>query len=406
MEMWHAMVLLTLHGFAGVLWGPAGQLLVYDIVGAAQLQSAVRLSSTARMLGMLMGPAIGGGLMLAFGPPHGILVNALFYMPFMLWLFWAPFNRKHEENKRPAARGLADIVPTIREIAGNRTIVAMTLLAGGASLFIGNAYQAQMPGFAHDLGAGHADFTYSMLLAADAAGALVAGFVLESRGLLNARPRTAFILAMLWCCTIGGFAASTSYALAIVLLFFSGFLQLSFASMAQTLVQMEAPTHMRGRVIGLYAMSSQGLRAFAGVTVGLLGWALKALIGALAGARIRAVAATAAAHGALPALLLGVLWSAALAAAAAWPVYAIAPQAAGAGVAEVMAYLNGCVVPKVRKMKEGARNQKALLVLSSAPCQPPLFPLSVFKTDLQSPHPGRQIRFLRLRRGGRPARRP
>ena len=271
MEMWHAMVLLTLHGFAGVLWGPAGQLLVYDIVGPAQLQSAVRLSSTARMLGMLMGPAIGGGLMLAFGPPHGILVNALFYVPFMLWLCWAPFSRKHEENKRPAARGLADILPTIREISGNRTIVAMTLLAGGASLFIGNAYQAQMPGFAHDLGAGHADFTYSMLLAADAAGALVAGFVLESRGLLNARPRTAFILAMLWCCTIGGFAASNSYPLAIVLLFFSGFLQLSFASMAQTLVQMEAPAHMRGRVIGLYAMSSQGLRAFAGVTVGLLG---------------------------------------------------------------------------------------------------------------------------------------
>ena len=63
----------------------------------------------------------------------------------------------------------------------------------------------------------------------------------------------------------------TLAATAIVLLFFSGFLQLSFASMAQTLVQMEAPAHMRGRVIGLYAMSSQGLRAFAGVTVGLLG---------------------------------------------------------------------------------------------------------------------------------------
>lgn len=95
-----------------------------------------------------------------------------------------------------------------------------------------------------------------------------------------------------------------------------------------------------------------------GVTVGLLGWALKALIGALAGARIRAVAATAAAHGALPALLLGVLWSAALAAAAAWPVYAIAPQAAGAGVAEVMAYLNGCVVPKVsEKSAEGRRQE-------------------------------------------------
>jgi MFS family permease len=271
LEMWHAMVLLVLHGFAGVLWGPAGQLLIHDIVGPAELQSAVRLSSTGRMLGMLLGPAIGGGLMLAFGPPNGILVNALFYLPFMLWLFFAPFNRKHDDAPTAPARGLADIVPTMRLVAGNRTIVAMTLLAGGASLFVGNAYQAQMPGFAHDLGAGHADFTYSMLLAADAAGALVAGFVLESRGLLQANPRTAFILAMLWCCTIGGFAASSSYTLAIVLLFFSGFLQLSFASMAQTLVQMEAPVNIRGRVIGLYNMSSLGMRAFAGVSVGLLG---------------------------------------------------------------------------------------------------------------------------------------
>ena len=76
---------------------------------------------------------------------------------------------------------------------------------------------------------------------------------------------------MLWCCAIGGFAASTSYALAVALLFCSGFLQLSFASMAQTLVQMEAPQHMRGRVIGLYNMAAQGMRAFAGVTIGLLG---------------------------------------------------------------------------------------------------------------------------------------
>jgi len=41
--------------------------------------------------------------------------------------------------------------------------------------------------------------------------------------------------------------------------------------MAQTLVQMEAPQNIRGRIIGLYNMSSLGLRAFAGVTVGLMG---------------------------------------------------------------------------------------------------------------------------------------
>ncbi len=271
LEMWHAMVLLVIHGFAGVLWGPAGQLLIHDIVGPERLQSAVRLSASARQLGILFGPAVGGGLMLAFGPAYGILANALIFLPLLLWLWKAPFKARAHEHVARAMRRLADIAAAIRDIARNRTIVSMTLLAGGASLFVGNAYQAQMPEFAHDLGHGDADITYSMLLAADAAGALIAGFVLESRSLLQARPKTAFVLAMLWCCAIGGFAAAGTYPLAFGLLFVAGFLQLSFASMAQTLVQINAPVHIRGRVIGLYNMSSLGLRAFAGVTVGLMG---------------------------------------------------------------------------------------------------------------------------------------
>jgi len=271
-EMWHAMVLLVIHGFAGVLWGPAGQLLIHDIVGPDRLQSAVRLSASARQLGILFGPAVGGGLMLALGPAYGILANALFYLPLVLWLWKAPFRtRSATAHGGRAVRGLADIVAAIRDITRNRTIVSMTLLAGGASLIVGNAYQAQMPEFALDLGHGDADITYSMLLAADAAGALIAGFVLESRGLLQAKPKTAFVLAMLWCCAIGGFAAAPTYPLAFALLFVAGFLQLSFAAMAQTLVQMHAPIHIRGRVIGLYNMASLGLRAFAGVTVGLMG---------------------------------------------------------------------------------------------------------------------------------------
>jgi hypothetical protein len=44
--------------------------------------------------------------------------------------------------------------------------------------------------------------------------------------------------------------------------------------MGQTLVQVHAPAEIRGRVIGLYSMSSLGLRAFSGVTVGILGSAI------------------------------------------------------------------------------------------------------------------------------------
>ena len=51
----------------------------------------------------------------------------------------------------------------------------------------------------------------------------------------------------------------------------AGFFELSFSSMAQTLVQMNAPEATRGRVLGLYNMAAAGLRAFSGVTVGLVG---------------------------------------------------------------------------------------------------------------------------------------
>lgn len=41
--------------------------------------------------------------------------------------------------------------------------------------------------------------------------------------------------------------------------------------MGQTIVQLLSPPHLRGRLIGLFAMASMGLKAFRGVTVGILG---------------------------------------------------------------------------------------------------------------------------------------
>jgi len=277
LQMWQAMLLLVIHGCAGVLWQTSSQLLLHDIVAPAELPSAVRLNATARYLGVLVGPAVGGIIMLALGPAHGILLNTLFYLPLVLWLWKAPygprFRKGHEAPKR-AVRGFADIVQTMRDIAGNRMIVSMTVLAGCTSFFVGNAYHAQMPGFAHDLGHGDPGVSYSMLLAADAAGALLAGFVLEGRGLLKANPRTAIVLAMLWCSTLTAFALVKVYPLALALLFVAGFLELSFSAMTQTLVQLNAPGPIRGRVIGLFNMSALGLRAFSGVTVGLVGQAI------------------------------------------------------------------------------------------------------------------------------------
>ncbi len=274
LEVWHAVVLLTLHGLAGVLWGPPTQLLVHDIVGRDQLHSAIRLNATSRYLGLLAGPAVGSAIMLALGPSNGIIVNALIYLPLVLWLWKAPYGPKFRKGKPAPARdvgGFADIVATLQAVSGNRVVVTMTLLAGAAAFFIGNGYHPQMPEFAYNLGHGNPGLAYGMLLAADACGALIAGLVLESRGLLQARTKTALILAMLWCCGLVAFAATSSYPLALVLLFFVGFVELSFFAMAQTLVQLRAPAEIRGRVIGLFNMSALGMRTFSGVTIGIVG---------------------------------------------------------------------------------------------------------------------------------------
>ena len=273
-QVWHACVLLVIHGMAGVLGGPGGQLIIHDIVGREYLQSAVRLNSTARQMGILLGPAVGGVTMLLFGPAIGLFLNVLMFAPMILLMFVLPYTghgRDEGMSVRAPRLSFTGALQLMRETSANPTILSMILLGGATSLLVGNAFQAQMPEFAHDFGHDQQDVAYSMLLGANAAGAVVGGLLLEGRGLLKASARNAAICSILWCLAITGFATTSSYPAAIALLFCAGLLNLAFLSMAQTLVQLRAPNQLRGRLIGLFNMSHNGLKAFSGVTVGVIG---------------------------------------------------------------------------------------------------------------------------------------
>lgn len=274
LEVWHAMGLLVLHGCAGVLCFTSSQVLLYDVVGPSLIGSAVRLNATARYLGMLAGPGVGSLIMRTLGPTQGMFLNAAFYLPILLWLIRAPYGRAFRKEAPPprTVRGLDDIIATLRDVRAIPILVAMIILAGGASFFIGNSYQAQMPRFASDLGHGDPGAAYTALLGADAAGAFSGGLLLElGRGFFRTETKTALRLAALWALSLGVFALTRSYPFALVCLFLAGFFELSFSSMTQTIVQISAPSAIRGRVIGLFSMSSSGLRTFSGVTVGLVG---------------------------------------------------------------------------------------------------------------------------------------
>ena len=271
-QVWHAGVLLILHGLAGVIWAPAEQLVIHDIVGIEHIRSAVRLNATSRQLGMLFGPAVGAGLMLLLGPPLALVANVLIYLPLTIWLLYVPYTG-HLHSTGPAKRAitLKDAFGVFREVADNRPIVTMVILGGGASLFVGNSFQSLMPAFGADLGAGEANFAYSALLMATAAGSVCGGFLLEGKGWLQAKESSAIWCAIGWCAAIGTFALSKNYYLSLVLLFIAGILNLAFYSSAQAIVQLKAPDHLRGRLVGLFSMSAQGMRAISGLTVGMAG---------------------------------------------------------------------------------------------------------------------------------------
>jgi Transmembrane secretion effector len=222
----------------------------------------------------VVGPAAGSALLLGLGPSIALLVNALIYVPLVVWLWNSRRRHAHRPDLKAPTRAvlrIGDVVAAIRDIAQHPTILTMSLLAAGAALFVGTAYQAQMPAFARDLGHGDPGVTYGLLLAADAAGALCAGISLETIGFLMPARRTVLLLAMAWATALACFALTKSYPLAVLLLFAAGFLELSFNSMAQTLVQLDAPPAIRGRMIGVYSTATAGMRTFSGLSVGFAG---------------------------------------------------------------------------------------------------------------------------------------
>jgi MFS family permease len=276
LAVWHAVVLLTLHGIAGVIFGPASQIIIHDIVGNESLPSAVRLTATARQLGQLLGPAVGGVFLLVLGPAAGIAVNAAIYLPMIVWSLREPYTghgdtSAAELSTRKLTWNLRGNLDAVHIAKLNPTIFGMIALVGVTSLLVGNAHQAQLPEFAESFLEDDAGIAYTLFLLAGAAGAIAGGLLLEVLPNTSPTPNRATSLAIAWTLAMLGFAAAPAYATALLALFLSGVFLIGFTSMAQAIVQLEAPLESRGKLVGLFNTSLNGLRVGSGVTVGFLG---------------------------------------------------------------------------------------------------------------------------------------
>ena len=219
-------------------------------------------------------------------------------MPLTLYLFRMPYTGHRGERGEPRAMprfSLADTRQVLSDVRSEPRIIRMIVLAGATSLFVGTAFQAQMPEFAHQHGSEDADVWYSVLFGANAAGAVIGALLLESVPVLQGGARAAIVCAGIWGALMAVFPFVHNYAVAVTLLLVAGVFNIAFTSMAQALVQVLAPPGLRGRVVGLFNTSMLGLRAGSGVTIGVFG----ALIGVEWSLALSAMAVVAVAVGLL-----------------------------------------------------------------------------------------------------------
>src|SRR5699024_7274630 len=69
----------------------------------------------------------------------------------------------------------------------------------------------------------------------------------------------------------GALRSHRAAVVAIIMLLLAGVSKITAESTEMAIIQLEAPTAIRGRVIGSYAMFGPGMQTFSGVTVGVLG---------------------------------------------------------------------------------------------------------------------------------------
>ncbi|MFJ3383503.1 MULTISPECIES: MFS transporter [unclassified Curtobacterium] len=275
LQVWEACVLLVLHGCAGALWAPAEQLLLHDYAEPADLPGAVRMNATFRSLGILAGPVVGSALLLGLGPTWGIFANVLFYLPMTLLMLRTPYTGHTRSGSVLRARlTIVDGFRTLRDVAGDRVLVAMIVLAGLVALCVGGSLQVSIPSFADALGAGSAGLGYGVLLFANGAGGVLGGFLLEATGVLKPSTRVVVVTTMLFGATTAAVALTGSFAVAVIVLFVGGVANMASTSIGQAVVRLRAPVEQRGRVVGVYNMFGSGLRTGNGVTLALLGAAL------------------------------------------------------------------------------------------------------------------------------------
>jgi MFS family permease len=289
-EVWELYLLAALRGAVLVLDAPSRQALTYQMVGRDTLPNAVALNSSLFNGARVVGPALGGLLVAFVGVQVCFILNAASFVAVLVGLL---LMRAHElfpldrPEKPPILRGTLEALSYARRNSQVLLVLGMVLVMSTLAFNFNVLLPVLATATLHE-----GPSIFGVISACFGAGALVGALL--SAGLGRASWRV-FLVAS---AGLGGsellLAPQDSLAGAGVALFAMGVFFTLWTSTANSTLQLRAPDHMRGRVVGLYFYAFNGAAPIGGLLVGWLcargGTELSLVVAGVAGLAMTAFA--------------------------------------------------------------------------------------------------------------------
>jgi MFS family permease len=266
-QLWHIYVLALFLGLVKALDNPAKQAFVVELVGREKVVNAVSLNSAQFNGARLIGPAIGGAMIAAFGVGVCFFVNAASFLAMLVGLL---LMRRAEMRVQPrreedGKRMLAQLGEGLRFVFGRKDMVMIVLLVAGLGCF-GFNWATVVPLLATDaLHSGASGF--GLLMTGFGVGALASALVFAG---VRTSEKRLIVAASAFSVVYLLLAFAPWFGLAFVLLAVLGVCAMGFAPGANSLLQLHSPDDLRGRVMGLYTMLMAGSTPVGAMLTGLL----------------------------------------------------------------------------------------------------------------------------------------
>jgi MFS family permease len=244
---------------------PARRAFLVDIVDRDDLANAVALNATIFNISSVVGFALGGVLIAAIGVGGTMLLNAVSYLfpVIALALIRVPDVGLDKEHKSLGVAMTEGIVTLWRQPTILGVIAITTVVGGLAYPVIG-----LMPAYAKDI-MGVDSIGLGILLSAVALGSVLGTFGAAKLG-TNRRGRSLILASFVLPLLVIAFAHSPDMISACLVLVGVGFVLLILQSLAITLVQLQTPDRVRGRVMTIYSMLHAGSDTGGNLVIGAL----------------------------------------------------------------------------------------------------------------------------------------